>query len=323
MFNTNYTPGNKIKWSGRIDDPNDEDSLRWHQVIKGIDLNKDLSTLKNGFCLLGFCSDEGVERNKGRKGAAKGPSAIRHELANLPYGMLGKPLIYDAGNIIPEEGKLEIAQKKLSDAVLKIKKSGLFPIVLGGGHDLAYGHYKGLKAFYNQHIGIFNLDAHFDIRPYPNGGSSGTMFRQIADDCKADQERFSYMVMGIQTYANTLSLFKKADELKVDYVFAKDITQNRMAELFESIDAFAKKQHHIYLTICTDVISSAYVPGVSATQPFGIEPETALQLIKHVLKTGKVAGFDFAEISPRFDDDHQTAKLVAVMIYAIVNALAE
>jgi formiminoglutamase len=316
-----YCPGTEISWTGRIDDPDDDESFRWHQIIKGINLNDNLTNLDQGISLLGFCSDEGVKRNKGRTGAAKGPEAIRHELTNLPYGFSGKPTIYDAGNIIPEVGKLEEAQAQLANAVQQIKELGLFPVVLGGGHEIAYGHYNGLKAYFKKHIGIFNMDAHFDIRPYHEGGSSGTMFRQISDDCKSDNELFSYMVMGIQTYANTVSLFKKADELNIEYVLAKEIVDNRLNELFEKINVFSKTHEHIYLTFCTDVISSAFAPGVSATQPFGIEPEIVLRLLKHLLNTGKVASFDFAEVSPRFDDDHQTAKLVAVMIYAMVNTL--
>jgi formiminoglutamase len=33
--------------------------------------------------------------------------------------------------------------------------------------------------------------------------------------------------------------------------------------------------------------------------------------------------FDFAEVSPRFDSDDNTAKLAAVFVYALVNALAQ
>ena len=53
-------------------------------------------------------------------------------------------------------------------------------IVIGGGHETAWGHFQGL-AHPNKDIAILNFDAHFDLRPLINGqlGSSGTPFRQI------------------------------------------------------------------------------------------------------------------------------------------------
>ena len=37
-------------------------------------------------------------------------------------------------------------------------------------------------------MGIINFDAHFDLRPYDNGPSSGSMFRQIADIYKKEMQ---------------------------------------------------------------------------------------------------------------------------------------
>jgi formiminoglutamase len=48
-----------------------------------------------------------------------------------------------------------------------------------------------------------------------------------------------------------------------------------------------------------------------------------LRLLKHVLASGKIVSFDFAEVSPRFDSDDNTAKLAAVFVYALVNTLAQ
>lgn len=58
-------------------------------------------------------------------------------------------------------------------------------------------------------LGILNFDAHFDLRPYEKGtGTSGTMFRQIADYTREKGTEYAYYVMGIQKHSNTLSLFR-------------------------------------------------------------------------------------------------------------------
>ncbi len=46
------------------------------------------------------------------------------------------------------------------------------------------------------------------------------------------------------------------------------------------------------------------------------------ELIKYIIKSGKVVSIDIAEVSPRFDEDNQTAQLAAITIYAVINTLS-
>ena len=68
----------------------------------------------------------------------------------------------------------------------RLKKENVFCVVLGGGHDMAYGHYKGLKQYLGSEsvLGIINFDAHFDLRSNQNGNNSGTPFYQIGVECR-------------------------------------------------------------------------------------------------------------------------------------------
>ncbi|MBM7625004.1 formimidoylglutamase [Sporohalobacter salinus] len=329
-FDECYQPIDEKIWQGRVDDTGDFTAFRWHQWIDSIDLtNKVLDPINNqerGFCFLGFCGDQGVNRNGGRVGAAKGPASIRKELANLPVRFGRETKLFDAGNIKCLDSAMERQQKSLELAVEKILDLNLFPLVLGGGHEIALGHYNGLlnsklEEDRNPQIGIINFDAHFDLRPYPNGGNSGTMFRQIADQCQADEIDYSYLCVGIQKCGNTVNLFQTADELGVEYILAEDITDFNTLDILNTLDDYIRQNDYIYLTICSDVFSSAFAPGVSSIQPLGIEPELALNLIKYIMKSKKVISCDIAEVSPRFDQDSSTAKLAAIILFAIVNTL--
>ncbi len=329
----NYTVTNDKCWTGRVDDPNDIDSFRIHQIVQLLDLTE----LKSGkiklsgsnICFIGFCCDEGIKRNLGRKGAKHGPEYIRKELANLPVTFGGDRVIYDAGDIFCVEDNMEEAQEQLATAIKIMLDNQLFPIVLGGGHELALGHFNGIinhlgnSVKDNPGLGIINFDAHFDLRPCNNKGSSGTMFSQIADSCLQKKQEFAYLCLGVQTSANTISLFKRAESLGVNYILAKDFVEPNFENITTEINNYIDKHEYIYLTICSDVFSSAFAPGVSAMQPFGMNPEVVLTFLKKILKTNKVVSLDIAEVSPRFDQDKHTAKLVAVIIYAIINALIE
>lgn len=331
MFNKNYSVVEESVWDGRVDSEEDFDSFRWHQWVKIIDLNDEKLKAfegKLGLAFLGFKCDKGVQLNKGRAGAAKGPSSIRKELANLPCQFPKEVLLFDAGNISCESSSLEEAQESLEEAVERILELNLFPILLGGGHEIAFGHYKGILNYLenkkeSKNIGIINFDAHFDLRPYPKGGTSGTMFKQMADLTDANNINFSYLCLGIQEHGNTVKLFDTADKLGVEYILAKDLASMEYYSMIEKLDDFIKKQEHIYITICSDVFSSAFAPGVSAPQPLGLNPEKVLIFLNYILRSGKTISFDIAEVSPRFDFDSSTANLASIIIFSVVNTLSK
>ncbi|MEN8222427.1 MAG: formimidoylglutamase [Acidobacteriota bacterium] len=329
----NYSVCSENFWYGRIDDPEDRESFRMHQVIKPLDLNNIRNHKKftgtTNFCLLGFKSDEGVRRNLGRTGASKGPEMIKREFANMPVTFGIDVNIYDGGDIICKNGDLEYAQEQLASAVKLLLGKNLFPVILGGGHSVALGNYNGIK----EHLyetgskknipGIINFDAHLDFRPFDKGGSSGSMFYQIADKNKTENQEFRYLCIGAQTYSNTISLFKRTESYGGEYILAKDILGDDQIKTEGKVDEFVLKNEHIHLTLCCDVFNSAFAPGVSAPQPFGLDPEIVLTLIKQILRSGRVVSFDIAEVSPRFDHDNITAKLAAVIIYAVLNTMID
>ena len=325
---THYTPPDPACWTGRVDDHDDRDAFRWHQVIECLDLSAPADQLALptpvGFCLLGYCCDRGVTLNLGRTGAAQGPEAIRSQLANLPVNFPNTVGLFDGGDIHCRDSDLESAQRTLAAAVERVLSSGLFPVVVGGGHDVAFGHYLGIarQLSSSKQLGILNFDAHLDLRPLRPAATSGTMFTQIAAECRERGTDFSYFCIGSQKSANTVRLFRIAEELGVETVLAKDMNDADLDPVKKKFDAFLAGNDAIYVTVCADVFSSAFAPGVSAPQPFGLHPETVLRLLKHVLASGKVVSFDFAEVSPRFDSDDNTAKLAAVFVYALVNTLA-
>lgn len=327
MYLENYVSAMEC-WHGRVDSDSDYDTFRWHQWVEPLDLNecKKIYDGELGFAFIGFCSEQGVKRNKGREGTALAPDFIRRQMSNLPCTFCREVKLYDAGNIICDEITLETGQRLLAAAVEKIRGLGLFPIVLGGGHETTFGTFQGLLSDLKMNdetpdLGIINFDAHFDLRPYEKGGSSGTMFLQMADICRKENMDYHYLPLGIQRHSNTVKLFKTAKELGVDYVLAKDFNPGNVANVLEKVDTFLYPCKNTYVTICTDVFSSAFAPGVSATQSFGLDPEVVMPVLKHILRTRKVRGFDICEISPRFDQDNTTANLGAVLIFAVVDTL--
>lgn len=292
-------------WTGRIDDVVDRTAFRYHQVVEMLDV----SEAKDACAIVGFECEEGVRRNKGRLGAAQAPNALRGELAKLPWRFSENRRLIDVGNIVCAGENLETAQQQLGDAVNTLLSNGSTPVILGGGHETLYGHYLGVREFLgiDASLGIVNIDAHFDLRPYDEQTSSGTMFRQILEQDK----HTGYFVAGIQRYGNTQELFDRADVLGVTYVHEDEMIAGQLGELMNSLDAFMDQHDAVLLTLCTDVVNAAFAPGVSAPSPFGLEPTIVREIIRKVAAHEKTRSFDICEVNPSLDENGRTVKLGA------------
>ena len=299
-------------WSGRDDGPGDE-HLRWHGAVAPLEGRTD----SGAGVLIGFRSDEGVRRNKGRTGAAAGPAALRAALASMS---LAAPVrLFDAGDIEVADEDLEGGQARLGSAVTGLLDAGSLVTVLGGGHEVAYGSYLGIAnsaaVASGARLGVLNLDAHFDLRSDARP-SSGTPFRQMADRETAQGRALDYAVLGISQPSNTAALFATAAELGVRHLLDDDCANPAVVESF--IDEFLGGVDLVYLTIDLDVLPAAVAPGVSAPAAFGVPLEVIQRVCDQVAASGKLALLDVAELNPALDVDNRTARTAARLIHRIV-----
>lgn len=224
-----YYPSTTSYYHSGIDD--DLYTAKWGMVMTFLDLNDSSLTPFEGthFALIGFKSDKGVYINNGRVGAVESPAAIRTQLAKFPWHLGNQVMVYDVGNIDGPNRSLEQLQNSLSKAIKRMCDLNLKPIVLGGGHETAYGHYLGLRQSLSSSddLAVINMDAHFDLRPYDQTGpNSGTGFRQMFDDAVADKRLFKYFVLGIQEHNNNLFLFDFVAKSKgIQFLTGQDIYQ--------------------------------------------------------------------------------------------------
>lgn len=320
-WQAHYLPPDPTIWQGRLDTP---PRSCFFQIIQMIDLIKKNSipaTKQPVFALIGFRCDEGIRRNFGRVGAAEGPKAIRQILAKLPV-QTQTFTIFDAGDIFCTDGDLESAQTAFAEVIALLLEHDIKPIALGGGHELAWGHYQGIAQIYpDKHLGILNFDAHFDMRPLlPDGkGSSGTPFLQIAKAHQAAKRRFDYNCVGIQHAGNIRQLFETAKQFNTKIILADELHQGQQMKCIDFIDRVIDQNEIIYLSLCLDVFSADTAPGVSAPQPLGLLPWHVIPLVRQLAASGKIISIDIVELSPRYDIDQRTAKLAANLIYEYIH----
>lgn len=293
-------------WQGRFDG---EDPL-YHRIFQRVSLETDYASISpNDFVLHGFAVDEGVRRNKGRTGAKDAPDIIRKNMSNFPV-VNPEFSLKDFGNINCDDGNLDKSQNELAEKVAEVLKRNGKSVVLGGGHEVTYAHYSGIrKAFPDKKIGIINIDAHFDNREPEEsvGPSSGTGFWQIAQEGPINS-----LHIGIQRNSNTLKLFDNAHHYGMKYILAEELFFENLPAVYQKIDEVTASCDVLYLTICMDVFNASIAPGVSAAAYNGIFADSAfMHYFKHILKSEKLLAFDIAEVNPVFDLNERTARLAA------------
>ena len=314
-----YKKANKSLWKGRVDKEDKELEKRWHQKIKFI--KPPFKKIK-AITLLGFDCDEGVKRNKGRIGSAHSSDILKSFMGNFAYHLKNYKL-FDVGKIKATKD-LETSQEVLASYITKLLKKNHFPILLGGGHEIAYSSFLGLCNFLQnkKNIAIINFDAHFDLRDEKEA-SSGTPFSQIATLCKKNKIDFNYMCLGISKASNTKELFLKAKKLNVKYILDTKMTYLNFNKIINKLEVFLSKKEHIYITIDTDVFSASCVPAVSAPASRGIELNITYDILSYIFKKyqNKIKLVDFAEFNPKYDISDIGARSISRLVFDIVDLI--
>lgn len=274
--------------------------------------------------LVGFPIDDGVKRNGGRPGAAAGPAAIRGSLYRMTpdarnpsaFSAVARRTV-DLGDVRPGASLAE-SQQLLGEVVAEVLGRGVTPIVLGGGHETAFGHFLGY-AIGERKTAILNIDAHADVRPLiDERGHSGSPFRQALEHESGACIRYS--VAGLQLGRNART--------HIDYVldrggrirWASDLVNiTGIDHLF--VDDSAGRAG-MMLSVDLDAVDSAFAPGVSAPSIDGLKPDLLLRLVHHAGTLSTVTSMDIVELNPTFDLDGRTASLAANLVWSYISGFA-
>jgi formiminoglutamase len=320
-------------WSSKLDLPRQRENVLHHpddprlaDRIAG--WHGDLTALAPGRAVLvGFPQDEGVKRNAGRSGAAQAPTELRLWLAKLtPYDAVTEtdlsqlpPL--DAGNV-RISGSLEETQQALGEVVAGIMQAGAVPVVLGGGHETAYGVYLGYVRG-ERSAAIVNIDAHLDVRPCPEGrGNSGTPFRQALEHATAPLPGKRYVCLGLQPHAVARQHLEYAREQGCVLAW-RDECAGQLPERFGTeLAKLARAKCQVHVTIDADAVDVRSVPGVSAPNVLGLDAGEVIACARLAGESPAVTSFDVVEINPAFDRDGQSARWGALLVWNFLIGLA-
>jgi len=260
--------------------------------------------------LLSCSQDQGVIRNNGRAGAAKGPEEIRKALYRLAApDYLAPGDLFDLGdNAIG--GSLEEIHQRQFEIVSTLLAQSKKVIVLGGGNDLSYPDCRAYRTVYPTGLTV-NVDAHLDIRRSPVA-NSGTPYRQLIDEKiirPGDLVEF-----GIQRQSNSKIYLADARKMGIQVHMIEEIQQKALADVLDrSLEEL--NSGHLFLGFDMDSICSADAPGVSAPSPVGFSAREAVSIVRRIISNHRVDLLEITEMNPLYDQDSKTARLASMLAY--------
>ena len=301
-----------------------------------------ISSCDAKFVLFGITEDIGIKANLGRLGAASAYESTLISLVNIQHNRFCKGsnlLILGQLDIAPEieaakllDAKIKEQRKELyklvekidsevSHIVHQIVKAGKIPIIIGGGHNNAYGNIKGLALAKGKPINAINFDAHTDFRIL-EGRHSGNGFSYAYEDGFLKK----YFVFGLHENFVSKSVFNTLKELtaRIKYVTYEEIDvkreKNFETELENALEFIKNEPFGIELDL--DAIPN--IPS-SAMTLSGFSVDKARQYIYYFGKQANAAYLHICEGAPDLDDsinNHLTGKLIASMITDFMKAKA-
>lgn len=257
--------------------------------------------------LLGLPDDTGVRLNSGRPGAAEGPRAFREALARYGVGAPGGwewPRVFDAGDVEPAGDDLTETHRRVTEAAGAILDLGLFPVAIGGGHDLTFPFVRALAQRSRPLEGVY-FDPHLDVRAEPGSGMS---FRALVEHCGVSR----LDIFGFSPLVNSAE--------HCDWFAAHG---GMIGDDGHVSVRLAAPHHDLFVSLDLDVLDMAHAPGVSAMNPGGWTPRQAEGAAFLAGASERVRCFDIMELSPPHDDSGRTARLAAHLFLTFLRGFSE
>jgi formiminoglutamase len=300
---------------------------------------EELSRNKSKYVLVGLPEDIGVRANFGRGGAYSAWHPTLVTLLNTQSNLFldGEELLVlghldfssvmlqfkDADfndEIVLSNARSIVAEIDLAvkDLIKEIVKNGKEPIVVGGGHNNAYGCIRGTSEALGSSINAINCDAHSDFRKL-EGRHSGNGFSYAHHENYLDK----YSIIALQESFNTRStLLEIEKESSINYTSFEDMFIEEKISFKEAIYNAIESINDKKVGIELDLDTVQNIPS-SAKTSSGISTIQARQYVSIVASNCDVAYLHLAEAAPilsHIKTDLKTGKLLAYLITDYIKA---
>ena len=289
---------------------------------------EDIAESDAHYVLFGIAEDFGVRANYGKQGTAKAWDAFLSTFVNIQENEYNKGeniLLLGHISVTPDDIKYTSPKEVLGEIVNRIDKkvafivktivaAGKIPIIIGGGHNNAYGNIKGASQGMNETINVVNIDAHTDLRTTDYRHSGNGFSYALSFDQPEEASLDKYTVFGLHknyTPQYIFDLFKKHED-RLQYYLLEDSWQSDLSlvQQFDDCLAFISQKAFGLELDCdaiTDFPSSAFTPS-------GLAINSVRQFVMRAASQKHCTYFHICEASPKRKKAGQTGKAIRYFV---------
>jgi len=197
--------------------------------------------------------------------------------------------------------------------VEELVKKNIIPIIIGGGQDLTYAQYLGYESL-EQKVDLVVIDSHFDLNDDVHDDTMETTSESYLSKIFLHEPNylFNYSNVGYQTYFTSQAGLRVMEKLYFDV--------HRLGEFSGQIaGAEPVIRNASMISFDINAIRSSDAMGSANATPNGFYAEEACQLCRYAGFNDKLSSIGFYEFNPAYDNNGQTAMLLAQMVWYFID----
>jgi formiminoglutamase len=302
------------------------------------------------FVLIGLPEDIGVRANFGRGGAHTAWEPALTNVLNVQSNsfLKGDELLVlghvNFEDLMQQAAKVDSntaagiqklrqlcaeVDERVTEVIQLIVQAGKIPLIVGGGHNNAYGNIKGTALglmargkIKTASINCINCDAHSDFRAL-EGRHSGNGFSYAFHD----QFLAKYAIVGLHANYNSFNVLSelKKHQKKIQYSLLEDIFIHERINYKQAVKAAVTFSGSNFFGVELDMDAIENIPA-SAKTSSGISTNQARQYVSRAAQSKKVAYLHIAEAAPilsHIKADNKTGKLIAYLLTDFMKSYLE
>jgi len=288
------------------------------------------------YVLFGIPEDIGIRANHGKAGATTAWNAALKSLVNTQDNAYnkGKRLLVlghlDFSELLETANKMypnaydyhqklsELVDKideEVSYLVYQIVSAGKIPIIIGGGHNNAYGNIKGAALGKSKSINVVNFDAHTDFRSL-EGRHSGNGFSYAFKKSFLNK----YFMFGLHENYTSKKVFKTIDNYsdRIKYNTFEGIKIRHEQGFTFQLNTVLNFIDNRPFGVEIDCDSIENVPS-SAMTPSGFTANEARMFASFFGKQKNASYLHLCEAAPNADNPQETYLVGKLLSYLITD----
>lgn len=217
--------------------------------------------------------------------------------------------IADLGNVV-KGNEVNDTYFAVAEIINELLKKNIIPVILGGGQDITYVNYRAYDTL-EQTVNITTVDSRFDLGTMEEELTSQSYLSKII--MQEPNNLFNYTNVGYQTY------FNSQDEIELLDSLSFDVYRLGIAKELENIEPAFRDADIVSIDI--GAVKQSDAPANNNASPNGFYGDEICAIARYAGISDKVSSFGIYEYNSKYDQNYQTANLIAQMMWYFIEGV--